>query len=43
MKVRFPTRLFARRLPPGWQASLLPLLLILVAACGPGNGGGPAY
>ena len=33
----------ARRLPTGRLIVLLSLLLTVLAACGPGNGGGPAY
>ena len=37
------TRQAARRLPAGRLALLLPVLLTVLAACGPGGGGGPAY
>ncbi len=38
-----PTLSTARRLLPGRLVVLLPLLLAILAACGPGGGGGPAY
>jgi hypothetical protein len=38
-----PTLSAARRLLPGRLVVLLPLLLTILAACGLGRGGGPAY
>jgi hypothetical protein len=43
MTVIRQTRRIARNVPPGRLALLLSLLLAVVAACGPGNGGGPGY
>ena len=38
-----PTLAAARRLLPGRLVVLLPLVLAILAACGPGGGRGPAY
>jgi hypothetical protein len=38
-----PTLAAVRRPLPGRLVALLPLLLIILAACGPGSGKGPAY
>jgi hypothetical protein len=38
-----PTLCAARRLLPGRLVILLPLVLAILAACGPGSGRGPAY
>ena len=38
-----PTLAAARRLLPGRLIVVLPLLLTILTACGPGSGRGPAY
>jgi len=38
-----PTLSAARRPLPGRLVVLLPLVLAILAACGPGSGQGPAY
>lgn len=43
MTVIRQTRSAASRLPAGRLILLLTLVLTIVAACGPGSGGGPSY
>ncbi len=43
MKVVRQIRSATLRLPLGRLILLLPLLVTILAACGPGRGGGPAY
>jgi hypothetical protein len=43
MSAHRPTRLLTHRPFPGRLVALLPLLLAILAACGPGSGRGPGY
>ena len=43
MSIIHSTPSAARRWLPARLIALLPLLLTLLAACGPGSGGGPSY